>query len=436
MLSGFDVKEHGLYWNSWKPERGYIQVPTVFDAAEKSGGGAAAFVGKQKLEHIAHPGSVDVFSRPGYFCKKVVEEAARYFVEKRPQIEFIHFSDPDDLGHSDGWMSNPQLEAVRHTDKCLGTLLDAVAAAGLDRETLFIISADHGGHGHNHDGKIPEDRLIPWIAWGPGVRARPPHREPDQHRRHRRDRAVGRSATPPPPGQSAAPSSKPSSRDGPPTPRAPYAPAAAPRHAATRSRRIHARDHHHVPLAPHRHRASARWPFPARSLPIEHECAGYRAAKRLSSGVQRARARRDARAARSGIAVRATRSAKRERAPARELKRANASRASANARAATAATLRRVTLEEVDREVHQRPVGPVLVAAVVVVARAGHRRLDVERPVPALDQLVPDPAHRRAAPVGDGRSFVHDLREPEARLQEQPFESRRSAARRDSPSAR
>ena len=71
-------------------------------------------------------------------------------------------------------MSNPQLEAVRHTDRCLGTLLDATAAAGLDSDTLFILSADHGGHGHNHDGKIKEDRLIPWIAWGPGVR--PGHR--------------------------------------------------------------------------------------------------------------------------------------------------------------------------------------------------------------------------------------------------------------------
>jgi len=170
MLSGFDIKEHGLYWNSWKPDRGYIHVPTVFDAAKKSGGESAAFIGKRKLEHIAHPGSVDVVSRPGYFCKKVVDEAARYFVTERPAIEFIHFSDPDDLGHSDGWMSDPQLESVRHTDKCLGTLLDAVSAAGLDRETLFIISADHGGHGHNHDGKIPEDRLIPWIAWGPGIR--------------------------------------------------------------------------------------------------------------------------------------------------------------------------------------------------------------------------------------------------------------------------
>jgi hypothetical protein len=171
MLSGFDIKEHGLYWNSWKPDRGYIHVPTVFDAAKKSGGESAAFIGKRKLEHIAHPGSVDVVSRPGYFCKKVVDEAARYFVSEKPAIEFIHFSDPDDLGHSDGWMSNPQLESVRSTDKCLATLLTAVSAAGLDRETLFIISADHGGHGHNHDGKIPEDRLIPWIAWGPGIRA-------------------------------------------------------------------------------------------------------------------------------------------------------------------------------------------------------------------------------------------------------------------------
>jgi hypothetical protein len=171
MLSGFDVDAHGLDWNSWKPERGYIHVPTIFDAADRAGMGAAAFVGKRKLEHIAHPGSVDVFSRPGYFCKKVVAEAARYFVEKKPQVEFVHFSDPDDRGHAEGWMSEAQLAAIRRSDECLGTLVDAVGTAGLAEETLFILSADHGGHGHNHSGSIKEDRLIPWLAWGPGVRA-------------------------------------------------------------------------------------------------------------------------------------------------------------------------------------------------------------------------------------------------------------------------
>lgn len=170
MLSGFDQREHGLSWNSWKPERGYILVPTIFDAAEHAGDSSAAFVGKRKLQHITRPGSVDVFSRPGFFCKKVVEEAARYFVDKKPKVEFIHFSDPDERGHAVGWMSDPQLEAIRSSDKCLGTLVNAVAGAGMDNDTLFILSSDHGGHGRNHSGRIEEDRLIPWIVWGPGVR--------------------------------------------------------------------------------------------------------------------------------------------------------------------------------------------------------------------------------------------------------------------------
>ena len=110
-----------------------------------------------------------MFSRPGFFCKKVVDEAARYFVEKKPQVEFVHFSDPDERGHAVGWMTDPSSRPSATPIECLGTLVDAVSAAGLDEETLFILSADHGGHGRNHSGRIKEDRLIPWIAWGPGV---------------------------------------------------------------------------------------------------------------------------------------------------------------------------------------------------------------------------------------------------------------------------
>jgi hypothetical protein len=170
MLSGFDVAEHGLTWNSWRPERGFIRVPTVFTAAGLAGQGAAAFVGKRKLEHIARPGSVDVFERPGFFCKKVVAEAAAYFISRRPQIEFVHFSDPDERGHAVGWMSDQQIQAIAATDRCLGTLVDSITAAGLERDTLVIVSADHGGFGRNHSGHRDEDRMIPWIAWGAGVR--------------------------------------------------------------------------------------------------------------------------------------------------------------------------------------------------------------------------------------------------------------------------
>ena len=173
MLSGFDVREHGLSWNSWQPERGFIKVPTVFSVMSDAKQDSAAFVGKRKLEHILPPGSATTFVNPGYLCHKVVPFAAAHFRDKRPRIEFVHFSDPDSSGHSVGWMSEDQLTAVGRTDDCLTTLVEAIKAIAPER-TLLIISADHGGSGKNHSGAREEDRLIPWIVWGAGVR--PGHR--------------------------------------------------------------------------------------------------------------------------------------------------------------------------------------------------------------------------------------------------------------------
>jgi len=170
MLSGFDVPDHGVSWNSWQPKRGFIKVPTILSVAHEHGGGTAAFVGKKKLAHVIHPGVVDVFARPGYLCRKVVEVAARYFVAEHPEVQFVHFSDPDSFGHKSGWMSREQLKAVRRSDRCLQRLVQAVAESPLAENTLVIVSSDHGGRGHRHSGRRLEDRVIPWIAWGPSVR--------------------------------------------------------------------------------------------------------------------------------------------------------------------------------------------------------------------------------------------------------------------------
>src|SRR5262249_28426278 len=62
-----------------------------------------------------------------------------------------------------------QLAAIGRTDDCLATLVAAIKQTDPKR-TLLIISADHGGRGRNHSGAREEDRLIPWIAWGAGVR--------------------------------------------------------------------------------------------------------------------------------------------------------------------------------------------------------------------------------------------------------------------------
>jgi arylsulfatase A-like enzyme len=171
MLSGFEAKAHGLFWNSFKSGMGFIHVPTIFSIAREHGLSTAMFIGKPKLRHIALPGSVDHLERPGYFCSTVVRRAAEYFQSDKPRLMFVHFSDPDEFGHSDGWMSPAYLEGVEHSDKCLGTLLAAVDSSGLADRTLIIVTADHGGHGHAHSGSREQvDRQIPWIVRGPGVK--------------------------------------------------------------------------------------------------------------------------------------------------------------------------------------------------------------------------------------------------------------------------
>ena len=170
MLSGMPPTVHGLTWNTWRPHQGYIKSPTIFTEAQEHGLTTAFFTGKSKLRHIVPPGSVGMYERPGYYCKKVAEEAAAYLTTEKPALAFVHFSDPDELGHSKGWMSKQQIHAIGDSDKCLGILYEALEKSGLIGDTLVIVSADHGGHNRVHSGAKLIDRAIPWIACGPGVR--------------------------------------------------------------------------------------------------------------------------------------------------------------------------------------------------------------------------------------------------------------------------
>jgi hypothetical protein len=170
MVSGVDFQRHGLTFNAYRPARGHIQYPTIFSAAQQAGLTTALFVGKRKLKHLLNPDTESHFQVGGVYCSRVTKIALPYLISAEPGIVFLHLSDPDGAGHLHGWMGPEYLAAVQRADRCVAQIMKAVQARGQRERTLVLLTADHGGHDHDHTSDIRSDTHIPWILWGGAAR--------------------------------------------------------------------------------------------------------------------------------------------------------------------------------------------------------------------------------------------------------------------------
>jgi hypothetical protein len=94
------------------------------------------------------------------------EMRARHF-----NYAFVHYRDPDSVGHVLRWGSSTYRQTVRGVDEYLGQVLQLVETdPQLKGKTAIILTTDHGGtaFGHNNP-KLPENYTIPLFVWGPGV---------------------------------------------------------------------------------------------------------------------------------------------------------------------------------------------------------------------------------------------------------------------------
>jgi predicted AlkP superfamily pyrophosphatase or phosphodiesterase len=190
MLTGVGPDKHQVLWNDFSPLKGFVKVPTVFSLVKAAEPEAltAMFVGKMKFRHLWLDGSVDVFDFGGPQTRApvagsaelekdkkpsqmVAKQAVDWLSRNTPRLAFLHFSDPDTAGHKSGWGSPEQKEAFKVTDQALGQFLRALKGSPMAEDSVVIISADHGGHDKTHGDNIPDDMLIPWVAWGKGVKA-------------------------------------------------------------------------------------------------------------------------------------------------------------------------------------------------------------------------------------------------------------------------
>jgi arylsulfatase A-like enzyme len=177
MLTGEMPERHGVLWNSLAAaDRDTVGLPTVFGVARASGYRTAAFFSKSKFHALQLPGTLDFSQAPrGWFGRwsgeRTVTDVERHLASEKPNLLFVHLSDPDRAGHDKGWMSDAYGRAVERSDAQIARILSAAERTFGAEGFSIIVTADHGGHEYDHGSDDPRDVTIPWIAWGRGVRA-------------------------------------------------------------------------------------------------------------------------------------------------------------------------------------------------------------------------------------------------------------------------
>ena len=181
-------------------------VSSVFDVVHDHGGRTALFATKTKFALYQRTwsrdggrdrvGADDGREKIDRFVvdtddTRLVEKLNAYLEDGPGEFVFLHIALPDEIGHKDGFMSDRYLAGVRATDGLLGSVLDTISARpALRRDTVVLLTADHGGDGESHsDQSKIANYQIPFIAWGPGV---PAGRDLYSYNEDRRDPGTSR----------------------------------------------------------------------------------------------------------------------------------------------------------------------------------------------------------------------------------------------------
>ena len=99
----------------------------------------------------------------------LTEEILAYLESNTPTAMFVQFDEADGAGHSSGYGSDTQLSKIAEIDSYIGRIYEAYEANGTIDDTLFIVTADHGGSGTSHGGLTDAEKYVMFAATGKNV---------------------------------------------------------------------------------------------------------------------------------------------------------------------------------------------------------------------------------------------------------------------------
>lgn len=180
MVSGAGPEQHGITSNGW--ERDDHTLPPVTTGTEDI---FPTIFGVARTQHPdMEIGAIYQWSGFGRLIEKsvlnkdenkadehaTIQEAVNYIKAKTPNFLFIHLDHVDHAGHHDGHKTEAYYQAVSVADSLIGNIIQATKDAGIFGETVFIVSADHGGIGYGHGGETIDEIEIPFIMYGKSVK--------------------------------------------------------------------------------------------------------------------------------------------------------------------------------------------------------------------------------------------------------------------------
>lgn len=179
MLMGAGPTEHGYTeWGSKTPEipsataTKYGIFPSIFSVIrdQKPNAKTAVIYSWPGIGPLVEKDAISIVI-PGNdnddFC---ADTAAIIIKRDKPYFTFVHLDEPDGTGHGIGHRTPAYYKQLQKVDIRIGKIVQAVKDAGIENETIIILSADHGGTGKGHGGKSLDEVEIPWVINGVGVK--------------------------------------------------------------------------------------------------------------------------------------------------------------------------------------------------------------------------------------------------------------------------
>ena len=174
LFHGVTMEYHGIQSNATAENNPYptdSMFPSFFRVIRENNPNAilASFSHWGAINNGIVEDNINVYKVSGIEDEEIASGVCSYVASTPPEMLFVQFDDADHVGHSIGYGTPEQLLAIEEIDGYIGKIYEAYEQKGIIDDTLFIVTADHGGINKSHGGYTDAETYVMFAATGKTV---------------------------------------------------------------------------------------------------------------------------------------------------------------------------------------------------------------------------------------------------------------------------